>query len=65
MTRPDLVLADEPTGNLDTTTGETILDLLEQLSNRYNTAMLLVTHSQEVTRISERTVEMRDGKIIE
>ena len=65
VTRPDLVLADEPTGNLDTTTGETILDLLEQLSNRYNTAMLLVTHSQEVTRISERTVEMRDGKIIE
>lgn len=65
VTRPDLVLADEPTGNLDTTTGETILDLLEQLSNRYNTAMLLVTHSEEVTRISERTVEMRDGKIIE
>lgn len=65
VTRPDLVLADEPTGNLDTTTGETILDLLEQLSERYNTAMLLVTHSQEVTRISQRTVEMRDGKIIE
>lgn len=63
--RPALVLADEPTGNLDSTTGQTILDLLERLSEKYNTAMLLVTHSEEVTRISQRTVAMRDGEIIE
>lgn len=63
--RPKLVLADEPTGNLDSSTGETILDLLESLSEKYHTAMLLVTHSKEVTRISQRTVSMRDGEIVE
>jgi putative ABC transport system ATP-binding protein len=62
--RPRLILADEPTGNLDSTTGDAILDLLESLSDRHGTAMLLVTHSRSVTRICERTLEMRDGKIV-
>lgn len=64
-TRPDLILADEPTGNLDSATGESILDLLETMSDRYQTAMLLVTHSNEVTRICQRTVHMKDGQIVE
>lgn len=64
-TRPKLVLADEPTGNLDSATGDTILELLETLSDRYQTAMLLVTHSAEVTRICKRTVKMRDGKLLQ
>lgn len=64
-TRPVLILADEPTGNLDSATGESILDLLESMSERYQTAMLLVTHSNEVTRICRRTVEMRDGQIVD
>jgi ABC-type lipoprotein export system ATPase subunit len=62
--RPRLILADEPTGNLDSTTGDAILDLLESLSDRHGSAMLLVTHSRSVTRICERTLEMRDGKIV-
>lgn len=64
-TRPALILADEPTGNLDSKTGDTILELLRSLSQQYDTAMLLVTHSAEVTRICHRTVEMRDGKIVQ
>lgn len=64
-TRPALILADEPTGNLDSKTGETILELLQALSEQYDTAMLLVTHSAEVTKICHRTVEMRDGKIVQ
>ncbi|MDF1814243.1 MAG: ABC transporter ATP-binding protein [Verrucomicrobiales bacterium] len=64
-TRPVLILADEPTGNLDTTTGESILDLLETVSGRYQTAMLLVTHSKRVTRICQRTVSMKDGRIVD
>jgi len=60
-----LILADEPTGNLDSKTGEVILDLLESLSDRYQIAMLLVTHSREVTRICSRLVEMRDGELLE
>ena len=62
-TNPRLILADEPTGNLDSTTGDAILDLLELISERHGVAMLLVTHSDEVTRICGRTLEMKDGQI--
>jgi ABC-type lipoprotein export system ATPase subunit len=61
--RPRLLLADEPTGSLDTQTGEAILDLLRQLADRFSIAMLLVTHSPEATRICQRTVRMRDGRM--
>ncbi len=63
--RPRMILADEPTGNLDSKTGEAILDLLESLSERHEIAMLMVTHSREVTRICSRVVEMRDGLLLE
>ncbi len=61
---PRLILADEPTGNLDSTTGEAILDLLAALGERHGTAMLVVTHSPQVPRICHRTVEMRDGQLL-
>ncbi len=63
--RPRLILADEPTGNLDSATGGAILDLLESVSEKNRIAMLLVTHSSEVTRICCRTLHMRDGQISE
>ena len=63
--RPRMILADEPTGNLDSKTGEAILDLLESLSDRHEIAMLMVTHSREVTRICSRVLEMRDGLLLE
>lgn len=63
--RPGLILADEPTGNLDSATGELILDLLEEVSERHGIAMLLVTHSPGVTRICGRTLKMRDGLLLE
>ena len=61
---PRLILADEPTGNLDSATGESVLDLLESLSERHGTAMLVVTHSRQVTRICRRTLEMQDGLLL-
>ena len=61
--RPRLLLADEPTGSLDTQTGEAILDLLRRLTEQFNIAMLLVTHSDETARICRRTIHMRDGTI--
>ena len=61
---PRLILADEPTGNLDSATGEAILDLLASLSERHGIAMLVVTHSPQVTRICRRTLEMRDGLLL-
>ena len=63
--RPKLILADEPTGNLDSVTGAAILDLIESLTEAYQTALVLVTHSLEATRICHRTLRMRDGVILE
>lgn len=62
--RPRLILADEPTGNLDSTNGENILDLLAELCTEHDTALLMVTHSTAAARICHRTLHMRDGVII-
>jgi len=60
---PVLLLADEPTGNLDQTTGAAILDLLASASDRHGTAMVMVTHDEASTRICHRVVRMVDGKV--
>lgn len=61
--QPSLILADEPTGNLDSQNGAIVLELLSELTASTNTALLLVTHSAEATRICHRTIHMRDGLI--
>lgn len=62
--RPELILADEPTGNLDSVNGENILDLLAELSTELKIAMLMVTHSPDAARICHRSLHMRDGVIV-
>ena len=62
--RPALLLADEPTGNLDSTNGENILKLLAELSDEEHTAILMVTHSAEAARICHRCLHMLDGTIV-
>jgi len=64
MHHPRIILADEPTGSLDSVNGATVLDLLEKLSIEQNIAMLLVTHDPNSTRICQRTLAMRDGQIV-
>lgn len=61
--RPALILADEPTGNLDSRNGDVVLDMLEQLTEQFETALILVTHNIEATRICHRILEMVDGKL--
>jgi putative ABC transport system ATP-binding protein len=61
--RPQLLLADEPTGNLDSANGENILRLLAEISDESQTALLMVTHSAEAARICHRVLHMRDGAI--
>ena len=61
--RPALVLADEPTGNLDSHAGENILRLLRELTDETHTALVLVTHSEEAAAICHRRVHLRDGRI--
>lgn len=62
---PALLLADEPTGNLDTVTGKLILELLRRLTREHNTATVIATHSAEAAALADRIVRLRDGKIEE
>jgi putative ABC transport system ATP-binding protein len=62
--KPKLLLADEPIGNLDTTTGNLILDLLRRATQHFQTAILMATHSPDSTRVTDLTIEMRDGLIL-
>jgi putative ABC transport system ATP-binding protein len=62
---PNILLADEPTGNLDSTTGNLILTLLQRLTHEQNTATIMATHSLEAAALADTVVRLRDGKIEE
>jgi ABC-type lipoprotein export system ATPase subunit len=62
--RPGLILADEPTGNLDSANGANILALLRELSDETGTALVLVTHSEDAAAICHRRINLRDGRIV-
>jgi putative ABC transport system ATP-binding protein len=62
---PKLLLADEPTGNLDTATGRHVIDLLFALSAERGTTLLLITHDRDLARRCDRVVHMADGRIVE
>jgi ABC-type lipoprotein export system ATPase subunit len=62
---PSILLADEPTGNLDTITGNVILELLRRLTREQNTATIMATHSLEAASLANTLVRLRDGKIEE
>ena len=62
---PAILLADEPTGNLDTSTGNLILALLQRLTRQQNTATIMATHSAEAAALADVVVKMRDGQIAE
>ncbi len=61
---PPLLLADEPTGNLDSATGQEIVDLLLSIRGEYGMTMLLATHNPEVAAACDRVVRMRDGRVV-
>jgi putative ABC transport system ATP-binding protein len=61
--QPALLLADEPTGNLDTTTGVEIMHLLKELNQEHGLTLLVVTHDPEVAAFADRVVRLRDGQV--
>jgi putative ABC transport system ATP-binding protein len=64
VTEPMVLLADEPTGNLDQATGKAVLDLLEEINAERQVALVVVTHDREVAARARRQVELRDGVVV-
>jgi len=65
ITKPDILFADEPTGNLDKKTSKNIADLLFNLNKQFGTTLVLVTHDLTLAKLCQRQVEMLDGKLID
>jgi predicted ABC-type transport system involved in lysophospholipase L1 biosynthesis ATPase subunit len=62
--RPRVVVADEPTGNLDSRTGAAVIGLLDELRRSENAALLLATHDAKVAAAADRVVELADGRVV-
>jgi putative ABC transport system ATP-binding protein len=65
VTRPQLVLADEPTANLDSVTGQNILDLMKELNRTEKTTFIFSTHDQKVMAHANAVVRLADGKFVD
>lgn len=63
INNPPIILADEPTGNLDSENTQTVYDLLRQINKEFKTTFILVTHDQRVAQMADRIIELKDGKI--
>ncbi len=64
INRPPVILADEPTGNLDTRNGEMVVDLLMTHARLQGALVLMATHNPEIARLADRRIELRDGRIV-
>jgi putative ABC transport system ATP-binding protein len=65
VTRPAIVLADEPTGNLDSENSALVLNMFQELNYRFNQTIVMITHNPEAAAMCKRIVQMRDGHIVE
>lgn len=65
ITNPAIILADEPTGNLDENTGQEVIDLLKQSAEKFNQTIILVTHDMDVARQADKIIQIADGRIVD
>src|SRR5207253_2630403 len=65
VTRPAIVLADEPTGNLDSENSALVLNMFQELNYRFNQTIVMITHNPEAAAMCRRIIQMRDGHIVE
>ncbi len=62
--KPDIVLADEPTGNLDSKTGDNVIRLLQMTSRKFRQTIIMITHNPEIAQLADRTIRIEDGRIV-
>ena len=65
ITKPAIILADEPTGNLDSKTSADVLGLIKRTSTEFNQAVVMITHNNDIARLADRIVRIEDGRIVE
>ena len=65
ITKPAIVLADEPTGNLDSKTSAEVLGLIKRTSTEFRQTVVMITHNNDIARLADRIVRIEDGKIVE
>ncbi len=64
ITKPAIVLADEPTGNLDSRTSSDVLGLIKRTSNQFNQTVIMITHNNEIAQLADRIMRLEDGRIV-
>ena len=64
MGKPSLVLADEPTGNLDTRTSQNVLGLLRLMNEKYHQTLVMITHNLDIAQMADRVIRIEDGKVV-
>lgn len=62
--KPSIILADEPTGNLDTKTGDEVMALLKTSAKKYGQTLVVITHNEEIAQMADRTITLADGRIV-
>jgi len=65
VNKPKVLLADEPTGNLDTENSNAVLDILRRLNKQFQQTILMITHNPEAADFADRKVRMRDGRVVD
>lgn len=63
MNQPDIILADEPTGNLDSDTTEKVYELLREINRKFKTTFIIITHDRRIAEKADRIIEVKDGKV--
>ena len=63
-TKPSIILADEPTGNLDSKTGDEVISLLKLSAKKYGQTLIVITHNEEIAQMADRTIVIEDGKVV-
>ena len=64
ISRPSLILADEPTGNLDSKTSMDVILLMQSISRQFHQTTIMITHNEEIAQMADRTIRIEDGKVV-